>query len=199
MDAEILAEIRRRAVSENWEIRESAADRIKALNDKQFDEYLTVWQQWVLDPDPNIRRAVEVGLLRIPARHYPEAMELLTPLLPDANPYVRRNCGPFALSAVAFRDPEESFRRFIEMIKSTDPNVRWNIAMCLGVMFGTHHPERSLSILKMLAQDERRFVWRAAASSLIKLLRRYPEYKAEVYAWKNADHVLKTIHVYLDK
>ena len=45
--------------------------------------------------------------------------------------------------------------------------------MCLGAWFGLTFPEESLKLLKDLAKDERRFVWRAAASSLIKILRKY--------------------------
>jgi hypothetical protein len=44
------------------------------------------------------------------------------------------------------------------------------------------YPEHSIPLLAKLANDERRFVWRATASSLIKLLRKYPEYKKEVYS-----------------
>jgi hypothetical protein len=60
--------------------------------------------------------------------------------------------------------------------------VRWNISMFLRVMFGMRYPEHSIPLLAKLAKDERRFVWRATASSLIKLLRKYPEHKKEVYS-----------------
>ncbi len=199
MDAELLQRIRAMADDPDWMVRESAASEIKRINDKQFAAYLPVWRQWVHDPSPNIRRAVEVGLLRIPKAHYAEALELLIPLLSDDNPYVRKNCGPFALSAVACRNPEDAFGRFDELIKSKDQNVLWNTAMCLGVMFGVRYPRRSIALLKILATDERRFVWRAAASSLIKLLRRFPEYKDEVYAWKDVDPVLDVVKHYVEK
>lgn len=187
------------ADDEEWTTRESAASEIKKINDKHFQEYLPVWQKWVKDPNPNIRRAVEVGLLRINQRYYKEAFELLIPLLYDDDNYVRRNCGPFALSAVAYRNPDDAFKRFGELIREEDRNLRWNIAMCLGVMFGTKHPERSIGLLKVLAQDERRFVWRAAASSLIKLLRRFPECKEEVYSWTKVDHVLDVVQKYVEE
>jgi len=160
---------------------------------------LPVWREWVSDPNPNIRRAVEVGLLRIPKAHYCEAFDLLIPLLSDDNPYVRKNCGPFALSAVACRNPEDAFKRFGELVQSEDQNVRWNIAMCLGVMFGVRYPKQSISLLATLARDERRFVRRAVASSLIKLLRRFPEHKDNVYSWKGVDHVLDVVRDYVEK
>lgn len=71
--------------------------------------------------------------------------------------------------------------------------------MCLGVMFGVHYPKQSISLLKSLARDERRFVWRAVASSLIKLLRRFQEYKNSVYSWKGVDHVLDVVRKYVEK
>lgn len=190
MDIELLQRIRAMADDADWTVRESAANEIKRINDQRFAAYLPIWLQWANDPNPNIRRAIEVGLLRIPKVHYCEAFELLVPLLSDDDPYVRKNCGPFALSAVAYRNPEDAFNRFRELIKSQNRNVRWNIAMCLGVMFGVRYPERSISLLETLATDERRFVWRAVASSLIKLLRRFPEYKNDVYSWQGVDHVL---------
>lgn len=199
MDNKLLQKIREMAQDADWETRESAASGIKQINDKHFQEYLAVWQEWVRDPNPNIRRAVEVGLLRIDKRHYKEAFELLVPLLYDDDKYVRKNCGQFALSAVAFRNPDDAFKRFRELIRGEDQNLRWNIAMCLGVMFGVKHPQRSIELLKILAQDERRFVWRAVASSLIKLLRRFPEYKQEVYSWEKVNHVLDVVKKYVDK
>lgn len=117
IDDRLLHRIRTMADDEDWEIREDAASEIKRLNDEQFNTYLPVWRMWVNDPNPNIRRAVEVGLLRIPKVHYREAFELLIPLLPDDDPYVRKNCGPFALSAVAYRNPEDAFRRFEELVE----------------------------------------------------------------------------------
>jgi hypothetical protein len=96
LDDELLQSIRTMADDADWEVRKDAAGAIKRLNDKHFNTYLPVWREWINDPNPNIRRAVEVGLLRIPKVHYCEAIELLVPLLFDEDPYVRKNCGPFA-------------------------------------------------------------------------------------------------------
>ncbi len=197
-DEALLAEIQTMANDDNWEVRERAADRIKEVNDTQFEEYLSIWKEWVKDQNPFLRRAVEVGLLRINRRHYDAAFDLLIPLLYDDHPYVRKNCGPFALSAVAYRNPPESFTRFDRLLQDPNANLRWNIAMCLGVMFGMRHPHESVPRLERLARDERRFVWRAAASSLVKLLRRFPQYKDEVYSWPGVDHVLAVVKKYVD-
>ncbi len=84
-------------------------------------------------------------------------------------------------------------------MKADDANTRWNMAMCLGVYFGLSHPEQSLALLKILAADKRKFVWRAAASSLVKLLRRFPEYKKEVYGWKELENVLEVVKKFVEK
>ncbi len=198
MDNKLLQKIRKMADSKNWHIKEDAAVEIKKINDKHFEEYLPIWKRWVRDPNPNVRRAVEVGLLRINKKHYKEAFELLIPLLYDDDNYVRKNCGPFALSAVAYRNPDYTFAQFRKLVKKKDQNARWNIAMCLGVMFGIKYPKRSLELLKIFAEDERRFVWRAAASSVIKLLRKHPKYRKEIYSWKNTEHVLSAVKKYVE-
>lgn len=199
VDKKLLEKIRKLACHEYWEKREDAASEMKKINDKFFEEYYPVWKDWVRDSNPNIRRAVEVGLLRISKKYVKEALELLEPLLYDSDKYVRKNCGPFAISHVCHKDPGLAFKKLKEWMKIDDINVRWNLAMCLGAWFGLTFPEESLKLLKDLAKDERRFVWRATASSLIKILRKYPEYKKEVYSWKNIDHVIEAVKKYVEK
>jgi len=199
IDEKLLTKIRELACHPDWGKRETAASEIKIINDKSFEEYFPVWKDWVKDSDPNIRRAVEVGLLRIKKEYAKEAIELLEPLLHDENIYVRKNCGPFALSYVCYKNSDLAFQKLKVWMKIDDANVRWNIAMCLGVYFGLKFPEKSLAPLKILAADKNKFVWRAAASSLVKLLRKFPEYKKEVYGWKDLKNVLEVVKKYVEK
>ena len=199
VDIKLLEKIRKLANDEDWKVREDAASEIEKINDKHFEEYYPVWKDWVRDPEPNIRRSVEVGLLRINKKYVNESLELLEPLLYDSDNYVRKNCGPFALSAVCSKDPDLAFKQLKKWMKIDDVNVRWNVAMCLGVRFGLPFPEESLKLLKILAKDKRKFVWRAAASSLIKMLRKHPKYKHDVYSWKNIDQVLEVVKKYVEK
>jgi len=99
------------ADSQDWRIREDAAGEIRKINDKFFLEYLPVWKKWVKNPNPNIRRAVEVGLLKIKKEFVSYALDLLDPLMYDHNVYVRKNCGPFALSRVSYKDSTTAFKR----------------------------------------------------------------------------------------
>lgn len=197
MNNKLVLKIKRMAKDKDWRTREEAANKIKELNDSRFEEYLPLWKRWVKDANPNIRRAVEVGLLRIDKKYFQEAFELLLPLLYDGDPYVRKNCGSFELSAIAYRNPAVAFTRFRALIKEKDKTLLWNIAMCLGAIFGMKYPHQSLELLRILVKDKRRFVWRAAASSLIKLLRKYPKYRKEVYTWQNTPHVLDVIERYV--
>ena len=197
IDKKLLAKIRKMADSPEWGVREDAAVEIKKINDKFFLEYLPTWEKWVADSNPNIRRAVEVGLLRIKKEFIPHALGLLDPLMGDDNVYVRKNCGPFALSHVGYKDPDITFKRLRKWMKIKDKNVRWNVAMCLGVWFGQSYPDESLKLLKILAKDQEKFFWRAAASSLIKLIRKHPKLKQEVFSWKDCDNCLNVVNKYV--
>jgi len=197
IDKKLLAKIKKMADSFEWGVREDAAVEIKKINDKFFLEYLPIWKKWVADPNPNIRRAVEVGLLRIKKEFIPHALDLLDPLMYDNTTYVRKNCGPFVLSHVGYKDPDITFKRLIKWMKIKDKNVRWNVAMCLGIWFGQSNPEKSLKLLKVLAIDQEKFVWRAVASSLVKLIRKHPKLKQEVFSWKDCEDCLAVVKHYI--
>ncbi len=197
MNNELLKKIKIMADSPDWKIKEEAANEIKKINDKNFTEYLPVWEDWVKDKNPNIRRAVEVGLLRLKKEHSQDALKLLEVLIYDTDPYVKKNCGPFALSYIGYRSPELTFQKLNNWIKIDDKNVRWNIAMSLGVRFGQYNVKEALIILKILAADSDKFVRRYAASSLVKLLRRHKELKNEVLSWDNAEECRRIIKKYI--
>ncbi|MCD6528315.1 HEAT repeat domain-containing protein [bacterium] len=197
MDEKLLIKIRKMADSPEWGVREDAAVEIKKINDKFFLEYLPVWKKWVKDPNPNIRRAVEVGLLRVKKEFVPHALDLLDSLMYDNDSYVRKNCGPFVLSHVGYKDPDTTFKRLRKWMKIKNKNVRWNVATCLGAWFGRSYPEESLKLLKILARDKEKFVWRAAASSLIKLIRKHPRLRQGVFSWKNCEQCLNVVKKYI--
>jgi len=199
IDEKLLVNIKELANSSNWMVREDAATEIKKINDNSFLEYLPIWKEWIKNPNPNIRRATEVGLLRIKKEFVPQALDLLEPLLYDDNVYVRKNCGPFVLSSVGYKDPVSTFQKLKSWIKIDNKYVRWNVAMCFGVWFGQTYSKESLKLLKKLANDKEKFVWRAAASSLVKLIRKHPELKQEVFSWGNCEDCLNVVKRYIRK
>lgn len=115
----------------------------------------------------------------------------------DDNSYVRKNCGPFALSHVGYKDSDATFQRLGKWLKVIDKNVRWNVAMCLGGWFGQRYPNESLKLLKILAKNKEKFIWRATASSLVKLIRKRPELKQKVFSWKNCEECLSVVNKYV--
>lgn len=109
MDRKLLKRIQKFAIDEDWRVREEAAAQIKKINDNHFDKYLPIWKQWIVNENPNIRRAVLVGLVRIDKIYVKEAINLIEPLLCDSNNYVKKNCGPFVLSRLCYKEPTFSF------------------------------------------------------------------------------------------
>lgn len=199
IDKNLLVRIKELANSSDWMVREDAATEIKKINDKSFLEYLPVWKEWVKDPNPNIRRVTEVGLLRIKKEFVPQSLDLLEPLLYDNNVYVRKNCGPFVLSSIGYKDPISTFKKLKSWIKISDKCVRWNVAMCLGVRFGQRYPDEALKLLKKLTENKERLIWRAVASSLVKLIRKHPGLKKEVLLWENCEECLNVVKKYIRK
>ena len=198
VNSELLEKIRELATSEDWREREEAAAMIKKLNDSHFEEYLQVWRRWISDSNPSVRRAALVGLVRLRKEHVGDALELLQPLLRDRHPYVRRNLGPFVLSRLCGKAPGRALEKLREWMRDEDEVVRWNVASCLGGWYGVNHPEVALQLLEILARDERRFVWRAAAASLVKLLRRHPELRREVLSWQGCERAKEVVRRYVN-
>jgi HEAT repeat protein len=197
INKKLLQKIKKMAVSADWRIKEEAANEIKKINDRYFPEYLPIWKNWVKDPDPGIRRAVEVGLLRLKKEYSSDGLKLLKVLVYDPDPYVRKNCGPFALCSIGYRSPELVFRALNKWVKIKNINVRWNIAMSLGARLGQYHTREAMKLLKVLAGDREKTVWRAAASSLVRLLRRHTGLKKEISAWDNCENCLNVVRKYI--
>ena len=82
-------------------------------------------------------------------------------------------------------------------MKVKNKQVRWNVAMCLGVWFGQTYPEESFKLLKVLAKDKEKFVWRTAVSSLVKQIRKHPELRQEIFSWKDCDECLLVVEKYV--
>jgi len=89
------------------------------------------------------------------------------------------------------------FKKLKSWIEIDDKYVRWNVAMSLGVRFGQAYPDEALKLLKELANDEERFVWRAASSSIVKLIRTHPELQKEVLLWDNCEECLNVVKKYI--
>jgi len=172
-----------------WGTRETAAYAFASVLLGNFDKVYSQFQEWVRHDSENIRRAVILATKYVAKARKPEygkpLLRLIEPLLSDRNVYVRKNLGPFAIGDGILRAYPKLTMQFVEKwSKSQDEQILWNVAMVFSSAEGAKHCDEALPILKRLAADERRYVWRAVASALRILGRRKPEkVKPELKRW----------------
>lgn len=132
---------RRLADSENWEVRERAASAGGEVLAGHHDSY-HVLASWTRHASANVRRAVALAAMYASKTRNPDNAE---PLLTDANPYVKRNLGPFARGSGLLRYyPTEILTRINEWSRHPEARARWNVAMVLtAAEEAKHRPRRS--------------------------------------------------------
>jgi 3-methyladenine DNA glycosylase AlkC len=177
---EIQARLLRIADDKDWWVREAAHSTMGSLLVAYFDSFYPVLQVWTKHPSPNVRRGVALAARKAANERRNEwadaLLDLVEPLLADRAEYVRKNLGPYAIGDGLLRcHPQPTLARLHRWADDPREEVRWNVAMAFRSFGGTRHVEKALEVLKILAADERRFVWRAAASALHYLGRRHSE------------------------
>jgi len=186
-----------------WGTREAAAYAFASVLLKNFDEFYPLLKEWVRNDSENIRRAVSLAVKYIGKARKPEygepLLRLLEPLLSDRSIYVRKNLGPFAIGDGLLRTYPKPTMMYVEKWShSQDDQVLWNVAMVFSSAEGAKHCDEAVKILRRLAEDERKFVWRAVASALKNLGRRKPEkVKPELNRWLNDQKRRKVAEVSL--
>jgi hypothetical protein len=161
-------------------VRQYAAATMSRIVRANFRLRLRHLQLWSRNPDPSVRRQVIIATVGVADSAYPERakplLDMLEPHLSDRDPYVRRNLGPFALGQGLLRAyPEATLLRFKQWIRSDDEIVLWNIGIALAAVHDLEQWEAALEVLRVLAADQRRFVWGAASAGLANLAIRRPE------------------------
>ena len=69
--------------------------------------------------------------------------------------------------------------------------------MAFSQALGRRHPKEALEILTTLARDKRRFVWRAAVSSLVNIERAYPGLViSKVEGWIKDDTLKEVVEIF---
>jgi 3-methyladenine DNA glycosylase AlkD len=173
----------------NWGTRETAAYAFANVLSKNFDKAYSQFQEWVKHDSENIRRAIVLAVKYVAKAREPEygepLLRLIEPLLNDRSVYVRKNLGPFAIGDGLLRAYPKLTMQYVEKwSQSQDEQVLWNVAMTFSAAEGAKHCDEALPILRRLATDERRYVWRAVASALRNLGKRKPEkVKPELKRW----------------
>jgi hypothetical protein len=172
--------LRRLADDEHWAVREAAGGGLGRVLLQNFDAFYDRCLAWTQHPSAHVRRAVCIAIRSPGKTRRPEwgepLLDVLEPLLPDRTPTVRKNLGPFGIGSGMIRwYPERTLARLQEWARREDATTRWNVAMAFSTAGGADHWQEGLPILRDLACDERRFVWRAVASALRVMGRRHPE------------------------
>jgi len=170
----------RLADDEDWWVREAAHSTLGSLLVTHFDLFYRVLWCWTRHPSANVRRGVAIAAREAANERREEWAEallnLVEPLLADREEYVRKNLGPYAIGDGLLRCyPQLTSGHLRRWADDPREEVRWNVAMAFRSFGAARHLEEALEILGQLTADERRFVWRAAASALRYLGRRQPE------------------------
>lgn len=186
----VTALMQRLADDADWEVRETAAGLLARVMERDFDGALRLYTTWTGHPSPNVRRAVVLAAKYVGGARRPEQarplLSLVERLLPDKELYVRTNLGPFAIGDGLLRSfPDETLAKLKRWAARRDEGTRWNVAMAFSSAEGAKHPDAAFEVLEFLAADDRRYVWRAAASAMRSLAKRHPQRVREALAaWR---------------
>jgi hypothetical protein len=186
----VLSSLADLAADEERAVRSAATAACARIAQSNFERALTGLAVWRDHPSPHVRRAVAAAAARAAKPHRleraPHLVRLIGPLLADSDPAVRRAVGPGALGSLLSAYPEVAFEALIGWSTSSDPNVLWNVAMAFAAEPAAPLAKRALIVLRKLALDERRAVWRAAAAAMWQLGRRRPDVvRPELDRWVN--------------
>jgi 3-methyladenine DNA glycosylase AlkC len=181
----------RSADDDNWIVREWAGSAAGHVLNAHFDEFYPVMERWTRHASENVRRAVVIATMMAFDRKRPQQeraeplLRLHDALISDRAEYVRVNLGPFAIGAMILSHyPEATLKRLRKWARLQDEAARWNVAMVWTSAGARKYVESGIKLLTLLATDERRFVWRAVASAMVKLARARPAVcRPVVEAW----------------
>ncbi len=101
-------------------------------------------------------------------------LEMLSPLLEDDDPYVRKNFGPFAIGDSFLKSQPRLVAEWLGQANAS-PRAQWNVAMALSSAEAPKHFPLLSELLWQLAAADRTVVRRAACKAVLNLARRIPE------------------------
>ncbi len=169
-------------------VRSAAAAACAVVAATHFERAVAGFAAWRDHSSSHVRRAVVAAVARAAEPHRleraPHLVRLIGPLLADSDPAVRRAVGPGALGSLLGAYPDVAFEALIGWSTSSDPNVLWNVAMAFTAASAAPLAKRALIVLRKLALDERRVVWRATSAAMWQLGRRRPDVvRPELERW----------------
>ena len=164
---------------ENWGVREEITWAFTELFEKDFKNVYPVFQGWIINESPRVRRAIAVGAQRFGKSRKPQFAEpifqLIEPLMSDSDEYVRRNLGPFVLGdGLINYYPSVAFEYLEKWATESNEQILWNVAMSFSSTAGFANPHEALQIISKLAQEKSKYVQSAIIKALRRLASKHP-------------------------
>lgn len=171
-----IAELRKLADSDDWWDREIAGFALRDLMEDHFAAGMKLTGRWPKDRSARIRRAACQSLMQRKAKttdeRLPPILRRLELSMKDDDIYVRKCCGPYVVAYLAYTYPRIVVPWLKQQARSTDLNVRANVAKAFSQSLGARRPQDGVAILKVLAADPRPRVRQAVLSSARNISKR---------------------------
>lgn len=181
--------LRALACDDDRHVREAAGLAAGKILRQDFQPMLEELRRWIEAKSPGARMAALAAIGSascVACIDWGEPLvRLIEPLLEARDAAVRRRVGPGAISTGLLAHHRDiTFEYLIKWSTSSDAQVLWNVAMSLSGASAAPIAKKALIILRRLAVDPRRFVWRAAASATWQLGRHSPDLvRGELARW----------------
>jgi len=160
----------------SWEVREWAASALAHVISGHFDLVHPRLHEWTAHPSPNVRRMVVVAagyaMRDCTTAQCRQLLDLLASVMADADPYVSRNLGAFALGSYAIRYQPELVAEWAPRLALDDERTARNLAMMFTTAEGARQAERFSELLARLAKDDRTRVRTAIRKATANLAKR---------------------------
>jgi 3-methyladenine DNA glycosylase AlkC len=171
-----ISELRKLADSDDWWDREIAGFALRDLIEDHFTEGMKLTIRWPKHRSARIRRAACQSLMQRKAKTTDDRLrpilKRLEVLMNDDDIYVRKCCGPYVVAYLAYTYPRIVIPWLKEQARSTDLNVRTNVAKAFSQSLGARRPQGGIAILNVLATDHRRRVRQAVLSAARNIFKR---------------------------
>jgi hypothetical protein len=176
-DPNILENLRRSAASDNAESRRAAADLLRELLERDFDNVFEATHSWVLDPDRRLREVACRALRPEKALHDDVRVRRLVGraemFLGDQDRTVASVTSREVLPYLLGLEPGMLRDWIEEWTANSDERIRADLAAALGAI-APRFPSRAIDGLARLASDPRPAVRGAVSEALRSMVAQQP-------------------------
>lgn len=177
--SKLIMQLRKKADSSNWHLREEAGFTLRNLMEDNFDEVYPLVKDWCYDPSENVRRAACLSCMQRKGKsnevRIKKVLKYLDIIMKDDSLYVRKCCGPFVVGYLGYTYPSITIPWLKRKASLKDVNVRTNVAKAFSQGLGRNHFQDGIEILEILATDERSRVKSAVISSARNIIKLNPK------------------------